>query len=132
DRATDAYDSIRADYLVAADGTSSPVREALGISRHGPGVLQHWMNVIFEAELPTTLHGRAIRAAFVTEINGTLVPRGDGRWLMAVQYVPERGERAEDFTPDRCRDLIRRGAGRPDLKVEIVDARPWEAAAAVA
>ncbi|HVQ17153.1 MAG TPA: FAD-dependent monooxygenase, partial [Vicinamibacterales bacterium] len=75
DRATDTQDSIRADYLVAADGTSSPVREALGISRHGPGVLQHWMNVIFEAELPTTLHGRAIRSAFVTDINGTLVPR---------------------------------------------------------
>jgi hypothetical protein len=27
----------------------------------------------------------------VTDINGTLVPRGDGRWLMAVQFVPDRG-----------------------------------------
>ncbi|HEU4993900.1 MAG TPA: FAD-dependent monooxygenase, partial [Gemmatimonadaceae bacterium] len=51
---------------------------------------------------------------------------------MAVQFVPDRHERAEDFTPDHCRDLIRRGAGRPDLRVDIVDARPWEAAAAVA
>ena len=90
------------------------------------------MNVIFEADLPSTLHGRALRSAFVTDINGTLVPRGDGRWLMAVQYVPDRGERPEDFTPDRCVDLIRRGAGRPDLDVRVVDARPWEAAAAVA
>jgi putative polyketide hydroxylase len=65
----------------------------------------------------------------VTDINGTLVPRGDGRWLMAVQFVPDRGE---DFTRDHCRDLIRRGAGRADLRVDIVDARPWEAAAAVA
>jgi tetracenomycin A2 monooxygenase-dioxygenase len=69
---------------------------------------------------------------FVTDINGTLVPRGDGRWLMAVQFVPERGERVEDFTPEHCQDLIRRGAGRADLRVDIVDARPWEAAAAVA
>src|ERR1044071_4765579 len=38
----------------------------------------------------------------------------------------------KNFTPDRCRDLIRRGAGRPDLKVNFVDARRWEAAAAVA
>jgi hypothetical protein len=90
------------------------------------------MNVIFEADLPTVTEGRAIRSVFVTDINGTLVPRGDGRWLMAVQFVPERGERAEDFTPDRCRDLIRRGAGRPDLNVDVVDVRPWEAAAAVA
>jgi hypothetical protein len=90
------------------------------------------MNVIFEADLPTTLDGRQLRSVFVTDINGTFVPRGDGRWLMAVQYVPEQGERPEDFTPDVCRDLIRRGAGRSDLAVNVIDARPWEAAAAVA
>ena len=132
DRSTGAESDIRAQYLIGADGTQSAVREAVGIRRHGPGILQHWMNVIFEADLPTVIEGRVIRSVFVTDINGTLVPRGDGRWLMAVQFVPERGERAEDFTPDHCRDLIRRGAGRPDLKVDVVDARPWEAAAAVA
>jgi 2-polyprenyl-6-methoxyphenol hydroxylase-like FAD-dependent oxidoreductase len=123
---------VRAQYLLAADGSRSPVRERLGLPRHGPGVLQHWMNVIFEADLDATLERRPLRSVFVTDINGTLVPRGDGRWLMAVQFVPERGERADDFTADRCRDLIRRGAGQPDLHVDVVDSRPWEAAAAVA
>jgi putative polyketide hydroxylase len=132
DRSTRAERDVRALYLIAADGTQSAVREAVGIRRHGPGVLQHWMNIIFEADLPTVIDGRPIRSVFVADIDGTLVPRGDGRWLMAVQFVPDRGERAADFTPDRCRDLIRRGAGRPDLRVDIVDARPWEAAAAVA
>jgi putative polyketide hydroxylase len=131
-RSTGAEEIVRAQYMVAADGTRSPVRAALGIRRHGPGVLQHWMNVIFEADLPLTLDGRQLRSVFITDINGTFVPRGDGRWLMAVQYVPERGERAEDFTPERCRDLIRRGAARNDLDVNVIDARPWEAAAAVA
>jgi putative polyketide hydroxylase len=124
--------TVRAEYLVAADGARSAIRDALGIATHGPGVLQHWMNVIFEADLPGTLDGRLIRSLFVTDINGSFVPRGDGRWLMAVQYVPERGERSEDFTSERCRELIRRGAGRPDLDVTVVDARSWEAAAAVA
>jgi 2-polyprenyl-6-methoxyphenol hydroxylase-like FAD-dependent oxidoreductase len=132
DRATGTEEIVRAQYLVAADGTLSPVREALGIARHGPGVLQHWMNVIFEADLPSEIDGRLVRSLFLTDINGTFVPRGDGRWLMAVQYVPERGERADDFTPGHCRDLIRRGAGQPDLSVTVIDARPWDAAAAVA
>jgi hypothetical protein len=123
---------VRAQYLIAADGTDSPVRAALRIARHGPGVLQHWMNVIFEADLPATFEGRALRSVFITDLNGTFVPRGDGRWLMAVQYVPERGERPEDFTPDVCRDLVRRGAGRADLAVNVIDARRWEAAAGVA
>ena len=132
DRSTGLEGNVRARYLIGADGTQSAVREAVGIRRHGPGTLQYWMNVIFEADLRTAIDGRAIRSVFVTDINGTLVPRGDGRWLMAVQFVPDRHERPEDFTPNHCRDLIRRGAGRPDLKVDIVDARPWEAAAAVA
>lgn len=132
DRSTGKDSTIRAQYLIGADGTQSPVREAAGIRRHGPGVLQQWMNVIFEADLPSVIDGRTIRSAFVTDLNGTLVPRGDGRWLMAVQFVPERGQRAEDFTPDRCRELIRRAAGRPDLEPTLIDARPWEAAAAVA
>ena len=132
DRSTGSETTVHAEYLIGADGTQSAVREALGIQRHGPGVLQHWMNVIYEADLPAVIDGRPIRSMFVTDINGTLVPRGDGRWLMAVQFEPDRGDRPEDFTPDRCRDLIRRGAGRPDLQVHIVDARPWEAAAAVA
>jgi putative polyketide hydroxylase len=132
DRSTGSDYTVHAHYVIGADGAHSPVREALGIRRHGPGVLQHWMNVIFEADLPTTIAGRALRAVFVTDINGTLVPRGDGRWLMAVQFVPERGEGVEDFTPDRCRELIRRGAGQPNLRVDVIDARPWDAAAAVA
>lgn len=132
DRSTGVDHTISAEYLIAADGARSPVREALGIARHGPGVLQHWMNVIFEADLPVALDGRALRSVFITDINGTFVPRGDSRWLMAVQFVPERGDRAEDFTAGHCRDLIRRGAGRPDLAVDIIDARSWEAAAAVA
>jgi 2-polyprenyl-6-methoxyphenol hydroxylase-like FAD-dependent oxidoreductase len=132
DRSTGGTVGVRADWLIAADGSQSEIREMLGISRHGPGVLQHWMNVIFEADLPAVIEGHPIRSIFVTDINGTLVPRGDGRWLMALQFVFDAGEHAGDFTPERCRDLIRRAAGRPDLDVTIVDARPWEAAAAVA
>jgi putative polyketide hydroxylase len=132
DRSTGAYDVVEAQYAIGADGAQSFVRAALGIRRHGPGVLQRWVNVIFEADLPAAIDGRTIRSVFVTDINGTLVPRGDGRWLMVVPFVPDRGERAEDFTPERCRELIRRGAGRPDLKIDIVDARPWETAVGVA
>jgi 2-polyprenyl-6-methoxyphenol hydroxylase-like FAD-dependent oxidoreductase len=131
-RSTGVEGTVRAQYLIGADGTESAVRETVGIRRHGPGVLQHWMNVIFEADLSTVIDGRVIRSVFGTDINGTLVPRGDGRWLMAVQFVPDRHERAEDFTAVRCQELIRRAAGRDDLRVHIVDARPWAAAAAVA
>src|SRR5262249_32807866 len=130
--ASEDEETVEAEYVTVADGATGTIRDKLGIGRHGIGVLQHWMNVIFEADLAPVLEGRQLTAAFITDINGTLVPRERGRWLMAVQYSPEQGERPEDFTEQHCVELIRKGAGRPDLRASIVDARAWETAALIA
>jgi putative polyketide hydroxylase len=131
DLATHQEEIVDASYLVAADGADGATREALGIHRHGPGPLQCWMNVIFDTEMKPVLDGQRFTAVFVEDINGTFVPRESGRWLMAVPYAPERGERAEDFTDERCLELIRKGAGA-EVEARVVDARPWEAAGYVA
>jgi dihydrofolate reductase len=56
---------------------------------------------------------------FVTDINGTPVPRGDGRWLMAAQFVPDHGERADDFTRrQNTRVTIRTGVSGGDTRGE--------------
>ena len=129
DRGTGREDVVYASYLVVADGANGNIRPKLGIERHGPGPLQHWINVIFDTDLSPELQGRRITSVFVQDINGTLVPReGSSRWSMAVQYVPEQGEKVEDFTPERCAQLVRKGAGRTDTKAEIMDIRPWEMA----
>ena len=125
-------DTLEAAYLIAADGAHGTVRDQLGIGRHGVGVLQHWMNVIFETDLEAVLAGRPLTAAFLTDINGTFVPREGGRWLMAVPYAPERGERPEDFTDAHCLALIRKGAGRAEVSASVVDARAWTPAASIA
>jgi len=125
--------TFEADYLVAADGANGKIRQALGISRQGPGELQCWMNIIFETDLSRELQGRKFTSAFVTDVNGSILPRDDGgHWLLALQYSPERGERAEDFDDAHCVDLIRKAVGRADFKVSIVDARSWEVAGYVA
>jgi putative polyketide hydroxylase len=122
---------ITAAYLVAADGVSGGTREKLGIGRHGPGELQHWMNLIFETDLRPYLQGRRFTSCFVSDVNGAIVPRED-RWLLAVQYVPERGERPENFDAARTEELVRRAAGRSDVVVRLFDARHWDVVAAVA
>jgi 2-polyprenyl-6-methoxyphenol hydroxylase-like FAD-dependent oxidoreductase len=125
-------DEIEAAYLLIADGASGTVHDRLGIPRHGLGVVQHWVNVIFDTDLSGVLDGRQLTAAMISDINGTFVPREGGRWLMAVQYAPERGEKEEDFTPERCLELIRKGAGRSDVKASVVDVRAWQPAASIA
>ncbi len=131
DLATGAESVVRAAYLVAADGIGGRTREALGIGRHGPGVLQHWMNLIFDTDLQPYIGGRRFTSCFVTDVNGSFTPRQD-RWLLALQYDPRQGERPEDFDAEKTRALVRQGAGREDVKAELFDARPWDVAALVA
>jgi hypothetical protein len=47
-------------------------------------------------------------------------------------FSPARGERPEDFTPERCLDLARRAVGIPDLPVELINTAFWTRTAQVA
>jgi len=132
DRTSGAEQTVVADYLIVADGAGGSLRQHLGIRVSGPGVLQHWMNLIFDTDLPPSLDGKRFTSCFVTDLNATLTPRREGRWLLALQYFPENGDKPEDFDGRRCRELVARGAGRADLKAELIDARPWALAAQIA
>ncbi|MEU6540028.1 FAD-dependent monooxygenase, partial [Streptomyces sp. NPDC047000] len=48
-RETGEHTTVRADYLVAADGPRSPVREQLGIGQSGPGDLFHNVSMTFRS-----------------------------------------------------------------------------------
>ncbi len=43
-----------------------------------------------------------------------------------IRYAPSQGESAQDYTAERCKDLIEKGIGKPDLAVEIVDIAHWQ------
>ncbi|WP_405489859.1 FAD-dependent monooxygenase [Nocardia sp. NBC_00511] len=51
DRATGAETSVRARYLIAADGANSTVRQRLGIDVTGPGAIGEATTVVFDADL---------------------------------------------------------------------------------
>ncbi len=129
--ATGRQYSLAADYVVGADGVGGRTRELLGIGRSGPGVLQHWMNLIFDTDLEPFLGGRRFTSCFVTDLNASVTPRPD-RWLLSLQYRPELGEKPEDFDRDRTAELVRRAAGRAEVRAELYDARHWDVAAYLA
>lgn len=130
-RETGEEQTIVASYAIAADGIGGKVREWLGIGRSGPGVLQHWVNLIFDTDLQPFLQDRRFTSCFVTDVNGSIVPRKD-RWLLALQYDPDRGEKLEDFDQARTTELVRRASGRADTRVELFDARDWAVAGYIA
>ncbi|MEV7770823.1 FAD-dependent monooxygenase [Kitasatospora sp. NPDC086791] len=140
DRATGEQYTVRARYLVVADGTGSPVRERLGIARHGRGTLARYLNIHFRADLTEALGGRRFVMAYVrnAEVTAGLLPiNNTDRWLLHVPLDPRAeadGESGDEVRWDeaRCEAAVRAAAGLPDLPVKILGAQPWKAAGLVA
>lgn len=127
--------TVRAQYVIAADGAQSRIRRALGVPMQGEDGVYESVNVLFRGDLrPWTAHRPAalyfvehpsLKATFLT-INGL------DRWGFLVNSLAAYGYVAADFTPGRAVALIRMAAGVPDLDVEILGIAPWTAAAHVA
>ncbi len=135
DRRSGQIQTVRASYMIAADGASSRIREALGIGMVGLGELDHnvIINIHFRAELGPWVRGRPAVGYISSQGNGTLLwAHGTDRWLVLRAFQPARGERPEEFTPEQCVDLARRAVGIPDLPVELINTAFWTRTAQVA
>jgi 2-polyprenyl-6-methoxyphenol hydroxylase-like FAD-dependent oxidoreductase len=132
----DGRQTIRARYLVAADGARSRIRTAVGIATSGPGALSPpIMNILFRADLTHLTGGHNFIACEITEPRspGMLVTiDGAKNWVFHSGYDPDAGRSAEDFTPPRCAELIRTAIGRPDLDVQVLSVLPWRVRALLA
>jgi len=135
DRATGEERTVRAQYMIAADGARALIRKQLGIATNGQGSQGHLLNILFHADLSEMVRGREFsaciierpeRRGLITSINNT------DRWVFHLTYDPARGETPDDFPPERCLELIRDAIGLPELEIQIQSILPWEAAVRVA
>lgn len=116
---------VIASYVLACDGAQSPVRERLGITLSGPGVLAHQAGILFRADLSAALRGRTFVLCLVDDIVESgdhltiLLSRNLNRWTLSVPYD------GEDLNPRRCRELVRAATGLPDVPVEVLGVDIW-------
>ena len=114
-------ETVAARYLVGADGVRSQVREALGVTTDGPGVVGHAVAVLFRAPLWERIERphHVIYSVTHPEAEGAFVPSGrNGRW--AYGFSPEPGALPSEL-PDEETVVarIRTGAGIPELEPRI-------------
>ncbi|MET8082420.1 FAD-dependent monooxygenase [Streptomyces sp. NPDC005303] len=135
-RETGEHTTVLADYLVAADGPRSPIREQLGIGQSGPGDLFSNVSITFRSRrLAEVVGERRFIVCYLTDpaADGALLPVDNREnWVFHAPWHPERGETLEEFTDERCVEHIRRAVGVADLDVEITGRAPWHAAQRVA
>lgn len=136
DRDSGEHVRVRAQYLIAADGPRSPVREQLGIARSGSGDLFHNVSVTFRSRrLPEVLGDLRFIVCYLIApgADGALLPVDNAEnWVFHLPWHPGHGETMEDFTDERCTEHIRRAVGAPDLDVQISGKAAWHAAERVA
>ncbi|WP_232235965.1 FAD-dependent monooxygenase [Nocardia sp. BMG51109] len=119
---------LRADYLIAADGAASPIRERLGIARSGRGTLGRAVNVYFRADLRELVRGREFNLCQIENdsVPGTFASvDGEFRWIFTT------GE-GVDRPAERWPEALRTAIGAPGLDVELLSVLPWESGMFVA
>jgi putative polyketide hydroxylase len=135
DRMTGTSSVVRADYLAACDGAHSHIRDTLGVNAEGLGVLdEHYIFVYFRADWSELIRGYEADAILIDRpgIRGIFLITDADRGMFTIQYTPSKEASAQDYTAERCKELILDGIGKPDMAVEILDIAPWQPAQLVA
>jgi putative polyketide hydroxylase len=122
-------ETIRADYLIAADGQRTHIRDALGIGTDGLGALPIFVVFIYfrapwRKFFPEFSDGDSVQITN-DEVNGVLLTAKGDLGLFIVTYVPGKGESVDQFTPQHCKELILKAVGE-QIDVEVTDIAAWQ------
>lgn len=129
DRENGIESTVRAKYLIAADGANSPIRKKLGVNTTGQGTQGHLLNILFYADLTELVRAREFSLCLIEhpEIKGVFTSiNNKDRWVFHLWYDPSKGEKPEDFSPERCKDLLNIAIGIPEIEINITSILPWE------
>ena len=117
--------TVRAQYMVAADGAQGPVRKALGIGKQGRGHMRTVRSVLFQAPLDEYLAKGVMQFEVEQpDLRAFLTTYNDGRWVLMFKDDIERDEAA-------LREAIFKVIGRTDVPVEIITTGRWDLSATV-
>ena len=135
DRASGVTSTVRAEYLIAADGAGSPIRTRLNVPTTGRGTMGHLLNILFRADLKPLVHQREFSLCRIEhpKVGGlfTSINNSD-RWVFHLLYDPSKGEEASDFPPEKCKELLRIAIGMPEIEIDIKSILPWEPSVRIA
>jgi 2-polyprenyl-6-methoxyphenol hydroxylase-like FAD-dependent oxidoreductase len=139
DRDTAKTSTVRALYVVAADGAHSGVREQLGIRMAGHGTFSKSITIYFRANVEPLLRGRNLTVIYV--LNSVLrgffrIEKPFHSGFLVVNIVSDSGQPVTDvstgLTEERSLALVRAALGTNDIPVTIENVMHWDSTADVA
>ena len=129
--------TVRAEYMVGADGAHSPVRERLGIRKLGHGSFSDSITIYFKADVRRLMGDRNLSVIYV------FGPRLQGFFRFSIDLqagflvvnstVDAAGARSvrigEDMSAETCIGYVREALGDAEIQVEIENVQRWSASA---
>lgn len=140
DSATGQERTLRARYLVGAEGAHSKARELCGIAFQGRGVFSNSITIYFHADVARLMAGRNLSVMYIINpaLSGFIrLERDCQSGFLVVNTVgdtskPEAGNAAADVSEKRLIELLRAGIGVPDIPVKIDGVARWRSVSDVA
>jgi 2-polyprenyl-6-methoxyphenol hydroxylase-like FAD-dependent oxidoreductase len=128
--------TVRARYVVAADGNRSPTRARLGIAMAGYGELSRSITIYFRADCAPLLKDRNQGVIYVhnPKLRGFFrLDRSGGTGFLVINTVgedittDEAVSVSDGLTDERVRELLETAIGSADVPAEILDVAHWRA-----
>ncbi|HEY4287866.1 MAG TPA: FAD-dependent monooxygenase [Puia sp.] len=123
-RETGTEYTIHADYIIAADGAKSSIRETLNVPTVGKGALGNLLNIYFEADLTQYVKKKEFSLLRIDEpdLKGLLASiNNSDRWVFHLSYDPK--------TPlpsnEQVINILQKVIGLPGIKISILSVLPW-------
>jgi 2-polyprenyl-6-methoxyphenol hydroxylase-like FAD-dependent oxidoreductase len=141
---------LSADYMVGCDGAHTRpdrfnvsaadirhphIRETLGIQSQGYGAIpDYYIFIYFRAPWQSLIAGREADAIMIqnADVKGFFMNGKDDLGAFLITYRPDLGEAYQEYTSERCRQLVEKAIGQPGMPVEIIDITHWQPAEDVA
>ena len=128
--------TVRAQYMVAADGSHSRVREQLGIRLLGHGLLSKSITIYFRGRVGHLLRGRNLSVIYVYNQHLTgffRIEKPFDSGFLAVNSLGTPEQPNMDvwtgLTDERCQEMIRLSLGVDDVPIAIENVMKWQATA---
>jgi 2-polyprenyl-6-methoxyphenol hydroxylase-like FAD-dependent oxidoreductase len=133
-RASGVTDSLRAEYMIGADGANSRIRASLNIGLSGDESLQEAVSVLFRSDLLAKRTGTETGFIYLDNpatVGKAIIAPVDSEGRAALLGRPQVMDRLPLDDIDWLAEL-KSAVGDPEQEFEILDVRTWTVAARVA
>jgi 2-polyprenyl-6-methoxyphenol hydroxylase-like FAD-dependent oxidoreductase len=135
-RDTGEETTVRAPYMIAADGAHSRIRDLLGIGMRGHGVFSKSITIYFRGDVAPLIRGRSLSVMYV--VNSTLsgffrIEKPFASGFLVVHWLGDAKNPVIDvssgLTAERALQYLRSGLGDDKIPVTIDSIMHWDATA---